>query len=108
MGRWCRQLAHAHFNRSPSSGPVGHEVGADSEVELRGKTLVEGPCGKLRLVEGCFEAKNVLGQQRGYFGAGEDTSGGFDEEGGAIWSRISWRRRISTGSCSKAMLWATS
>ena len=42
------------------------------------------------------------------FGKGEDAPAGFEETGGSIRSSIPCRKRISTGSCSKAMLWATS
>ena len=85
----------ANHPRIPPRGP-------DCETEV-------APSRQARaLAEGGFEAKGAFGQQRGYFGIGEDAPGGFDETGGAIRSSISCRKRNSTGSCSKAMLCATS
>jgi hypothetical protein len=77
-------------------------------MELSHELFVERAGGELQVVEGGFEAQDTLGQQRSYLGIGEDATSGFDEPGGAIRSSISCRRRISTGSCSKAMLWDTS
>src|SRR5260221_920525 len=88
--------------------PLGHEVVTEGAVDLRGEPLVGRPRGEPGLVEGWFEEKDAFSQQRGYFGIGEDAPCGFDETGGAIRSSISCRKRISTGSCSKAMLCATS
>ena len=92
----------------PAARPVRHQVAADTAVELRREALIQGPGGEFRLVEGGFEAQDALGQEGCYFRIGEDAPGGFEETGGSIRSSIPCRKRNSTGSCSKAMLWATS
>jgi len=105
--RWLK-IAYANLDSPPLSGPIRHKVGTDELVKLRKEALVQLAPFKIPAVDPSLGAQDPLRQNWGYLGIGEGSEGCFDESGSPIWPSISWRRLISTGSLSNAMLWATS
>ena len=104
--RWL-VCADLNVDGAPVSGPVGHEIARDREVELASEVAVQGL--RLEIADGdpLFDHEDWRGEQRSQLPVGQDAARRLEGAGGVARRCRTFSHVSSTGSFSKAIESAT-